>query len=60
VDGWVRDTGKDGKCAEVFARFANGAPHQSNRACPYGDVERFSWKEPGRGVSVLLRTVPTD
>ncbi len=59
VDGWVKDTGKDGKCAEVFARFANGTLHQSNRACPSGDVERFNWKEPGRGVSVLLRTVPT-
>ena len=59
VDGWVRDTREDGKCAEVFARFANGTPHTSNRACPSGDVERFNWKEPGRGVSVLLRTVPT-
>ena len=59
VDGWVRDTKEDGKCAEVFARFANGTPQTSNRACPSGEVERFNWKESGRGVSVLLRTVPT-
>lgn len=59
VDGWVRDTAKDGKCAEVYARFANGAAHQSNRACPIDDVERFSWKESGNGVAVHLRTVPT-
>lgn len=58
VDGWVRDTREDGKCAEVFARFANGTPHTSNRACPINEVERFNWKESGRGVSVLLRTVP--
>ncbi|MGH3874279.1 MAG: hypothetical protein ACRDSR_22730 [Pseudonocardiaceae bacterium] len=58
VDGWVSDTREDGKCAEVFARFANGAEHHSKRACPKGDVERFSWKESGSGVSVLLRTVP--
>lgn len=59
VDGWVRDTAKDGKCAEVYARFANGAAHQSNRACPFGQVEKFSWKESGSGVAVHLRTVPT-
>ncbi|MGH3813658.1 MAG: hypothetical protein ACRDUV_14595 [Pseudonocardiaceae bacterium] len=58
VDGWVRDTREDGKCAEVYARFANGTHHQSKRACPKDDVERFSWKESGSGVSVLLRTVP--
>jgi hypothetical protein len=58
VDGWVRDTRKDGKCAEVYTRFANGASHQSSRACPKDDVERFSWKEPGIGVAVYLRTVP--
>lgn len=58
VDGWVQDTREDGKCAEVFARFANGAGQTSKRACPSGDVERFSWKESGRGVSVHLRTVP--
>ncbi len=59
VDGWVKDTRKDGKCAEVYARFANGAGTKSNRACPKGEVEHFSWKEPGIGASVYLRTVPT-
>ncbi len=59
VDGWVKDTRKDGKCAQVYARFANGAGPKSNLACPSGEVEGFSWKEPGIGASVYLRTVPT-
>jgi len=41
------------------ARFADGSGETSKRACPEGQVERFSWKHAGSGVAVHLRTVPT-
>jgi hypothetical protein len=57
VDGWVKDTRKDGKCAQVYTRFTNGAYHESESACPEGTVHRFTWREPASDASVFLRTV---
>ncbi|MGH3670427.1 MAG: hypothetical protein ACRDSH_07305 [Pseudonocardiaceae bacterium] len=56
MDGWVEDTAKNGNCAEVFARFTNGAPH-SRSACPKGTIHKFSWKEPASDADVFLRNV---
>lgn len=57
VDGWVKDTKKDGKCAQVYARFTNGAYHESSSACPKGEVHRFNWREPASDAKVFLREI---
>ncbi len=57
VDGWVKDTAKDGKCTQVYARFTNGAGHKSESACPKGTVHQFNWREPASDAKVFLREV---
>jgi len=42
VDGRVKDTRADGKCAQVKA-LINGTWYYSARACPSGTTVYFSW-----------------
>lgn len=51
VNGRVRDTRADGKCAQVKAQI--GATfHYSARACPKDDVDYFNWSGRANGASV--------
>jgi hypothetical protein len=56
VNGWVKDTRADGKCAQVYSIWTGGAYRESARACPSGTVRQFSWNEYG-SASVYLRTI---
>jgi hypothetical protein len=59
VDGWVKDTNADGKCAYVYAIFTDGVgKRESARACPKDDVETFYFHEPANDASVYVRTIP--
>jgi hypothetical protein len=44
VDGWVRDTDADGKCAQVYGYDSNGRYFESPRACPKGQTHEFHWQ----------------
>lgn len=53
VDGWVKDTAADGKCARVKSLIA-GVWHYSAAACPNGDRETFSWSKIGNSAQTYL------
>lgn len=55
VTGWVKDVRSDGKCARVKVHL-DGKWHYSKRACPSGEVRRFTFKDSGRDASVYLIT----
>jgi len=57
VDGWVKDTRADGKCAEVYSMFSNGKTERSAKACPNGQVERFHFDQPAGDAQTYLRVV---
>lgn len=46
VNGRVKDTRADGKCAEVKAQFGSTF-YFSGRACPAGTTRYFNWSGPG-------------
>jgi hypothetical protein len=58
VDGWVKDTRADGKCAQVKAIFNDGTDTDySPKACPAGHKQSFSWNHVGASAaSVYLFT----
>jgi hypothetical protein len=47
MQGWVKDTAADGKCAQVKGVFNNNIVRLSNKACPKGEKESFTWRHPG-------------
>lgn len=51
VDGRVKDTRSDGRCARVKA-LINGVWHYSDRACPNGTTRYFSWSGAGNTAYV--------
>ncbi len=58
VDGWVKDTKADGKCAEVYSMFSNGETQRSHpRACPKGKVQHFHFDAPAGDAQTYLRLV---
>ncbi len=59
VDGWVKDTRADGKCAQVYGYWApQYYPFESPRACPKGTVKEFHHLGGGfDDALVYLRTV---
>ncbi len=57
VSGWLKDTRADGKCAQVYAFFTNGAYRESSKACPAGTTKSFYWDVPANDASIYLRTI---
>jgi hypothetical protein len=58
VNGWVKDTNADGKCAQVYAEFSSGGRQESLRACPANNVKTFDFNEPGASdAQTYLRTM---
>lgn len=56
VDGRVKDTRADGKCAQVKA-LIDGRWYYSDRACPNGTTKYFSWSGPGNTAYVYTQVV---
>jgi hypothetical protein len=56
INGWVKDTSSDGKCAQVKAVYPNGT-QWSPKACPKGETQYFDFNGPGSSVPVYLFTV---
>ncbi|MEU7060262.1 hypothetical protein [Streptomyces sp. NPDC046197] len=56
IDGWVRDTDADGKCAYVkaFAPFTDGATRKEAKACPKGTTTKFTWEANGTEIRAYL------
>src|SRR5262245_30352631 len=56
IDGWVRDTEADGKCAYVkaFGSFTDGAGRKEAKACPKGTTTHFDWVANGSEISAYL------
>lgn len=55
VSGYVKDTSSNGRCAKVKVQFHRSGDWKfSEPACPKGDVESFSWTQPGSGANVYL------
>ncbi|HZE42038.1 MAG TPA: hypothetical protein VE172_24850 [Stackebrandtia sp.] len=53
VQGWVKDTRIDGKCAQIKA-FMDDKWHYSDKACPEDQVEHFKFTDSGRTADVYL------
>ncbi len=53
VNGWVKDTAADGKCARVKSLIA-GEWHYSSPACPEGTMKTFDWSEVGHSAQTYL------
>lgn len=53
IDGWVKDTKKDGKCAWVKA-FGNGQSMPHAMACPKGKKTNFHWEANGSDIWAYL------
>jgi hypothetical protein len=56
IDGWVKDTKKDGKCAWVKA-FGGEQAMQHAKACPAGTVTHFEWTTGGNEIRAYLYVV---
>ncbi|GGQ70123.1 hypothetical protein [Couchioplanes azureus] len=59
VNGWVKDTLGDGKCAQVYATYNNYSGRDySPRACPEGNRDDFTmpWRA-GTDAFIYLRVV---
>ena len=56
VDGWVKDTKADGKCARVRASFSNGETLYSGKACPRNNVKEFHLDQPASDAQTYLYT----
>lgn len=56
VDGYVKDTKADGKCAEVYGSVGSVAVNSAN-ACPKGNKKTFAWNASGNSVSLYLRLI---
>jgi hypothetical protein len=57
VEGWVKDTRADGKCAQVYAMFSNGSRQETQRACPRGNNKPIRFNAPAGDAQVYLRTI---
>lgn len=55
IDGWVRDTDADGKCAYVKAS-GNGQSMPQAKACPKNEKTFFQWKVKGSEIRAYLFT----
>jgi hypothetical protein len=53
IDGWVKDTKADGKCAYVKA-FGSGQNMPQAKACPKNKVTFFRWTFPGSNIQANL------
>ena len=53
VKGWVKDTADDDECARVKANLG-GIWHYSDRACPKGKIEWFTFKGPDKNAQIYL------
>ncbi|MBD0345549.1 MAG: hypothetical protein ICV63_12155 [Coleofasciculus sp. Co-bin14] len=53
IDGWVKDTKADGKCAYVKA-FANSQSMPQAKACPKGKKTFFQWTVNGTEIHAYL------
>ncbi|MEU0936356.1 MULTISPECIES: hypothetical protein [unclassified Embleya] len=56
VDGYVKDTKADGKCAEVYGSVGSVQVNSAN-ACPSGNKKTFAWNAPGNSVALYLRLI---
>ncbi|GGL15572.1 hypothetical protein [Streptomyces flaveus] len=56
IDGWVRDTDADGKCAwiKAFGSFTDGSGRKDAKACPKNTTTRFSWVANGTEIRAYL------
>jgi hypothetical protein len=56
IDGWVKDTDADGRCAFVkaFASFTDGSGRKEAKACPKGTVTHFDWVANGTDIRAYL------
>jgi hypothetical protein len=53
VDGWVKDTDADGKCAYVKA-FIGTSGRREAKACPKGTTTKFHWSGDGNAATAYL------
>lgn len=56
VQGWVKDTERDGQCAQVYGN-VGGNKFESKRACPSGATEKFSFTGKGKTAHIYLREI---
>ncbi|MBW9211776.1 hypothetical protein KV100_19170 [Mumia sp. zg.B21] len=56
VEGWLKDTKSDGKCIQVKA-WMDSLYRYSNKACPKGEVETFSWRARGSSANVYTYAI---
>lgn len=56
IDGWVKDTKADGKCAFVkaFASFTDGQSRKEAKACPKDTRTKFYWEAWGTEINAYL------
>ncbi|WP_329048344.1 hypothetical protein OG738_38205 [Amycolatopsis sp. NBC_01488] len=56
IDGWVKDTEADGKCAFVkaFGSFTDGSGRKEAKACPKNTVTHFDWEANGTEIRAYL------
>jgi hypothetical protein len=54
IDGWVKDTKKDGKCAWVKAFGGSGGSMPHAKACPAGTKTPFEWHTGGTVINAYL------
>lgn len=56
AQGWVKDTERDGQCAQVYGNVGN-KKFESKRACPSGATEKFSFTGKGKTANIYLREI---
>lgn len=54
IEGWVKDTKADGKCAYVKAFGGGAAMNPHAKACPKGVKTDFSWSTGGSNIDAYL------
>lgn len=54
--GWVKDTERDGQCAQIYGNVGN-KNFESKRACPVGATEKFTFTGKGKTAHIYLREI---
>jgi hypothetical protein len=57
VQGWVKDTDADGKAAEVYGTWGDGATFTTVRAGGEGTLKKFDRQHSGSTVYLYLRVI---
>lgn len=54
VRGWVKDTAKNGQCAQMYGN-AGTRNFESKKACPAGKTEDFSFTGKAKSAKIYIR-----